>query len=259
MSESLAWEKWSAFSHNRYQEELEKFSKPGSVAQKKAYFEAHYKRKAAQKAAAELEEANTVSVITQVETEDKSCTNSCVNSEPLRPNNQAIDRVDLEPLGPNIHVIDCIDSEPLKPKIQVIDCVDSEPLRPNIQVIDCVAVEPLKPNNQVIDCVNSEPLRPSNQVIETSEQKNFVQNAEFDPTDADAHDSMNDESMVETDKVEEVLVQNNSMETAPNVENANQNEKNENHGKMAVAEDDKIPVNVSVIIFFSALIATWKR
>lgn len=47
MSESLAWEKWSTFSHNRYLEEVEKFAKPGSVAQKKAYFEAHYRRKAA--------------------------------------------------------------------------------------------------------------------------------------------------------------------------------------------------------------------
>ncbi|XP_022775619.1 protein WVD2-like 7 [Durio zibethinus] len=60
MSESLAWEKWSTFSHNRYLEEVEKFSKPGSVAQKKAYFEAHYKRRAAMRAAALLEQANTV-------------------------------------------------------------------------------------------------------------------------------------------------------------------------------------------------------
>lgn len=58
VSESLAWERWSTFSHNRYLEEVEKFSKPGSVAEKKAYFEAHYKRKAAMKAAALLEEAS---------------------------------------------------------------------------------------------------------------------------------------------------------------------------------------------------------
>ncbi|KAB2634928.1 hypothetical protein D8674_042226 [Pyrus ussuriensis x Pyrus communis] len=58
MSEPLSWEKWSAFSHNRYLEEVEKFSKPGSVAQKKAYFEAHYKKKAAEKAAALLELTN---------------------------------------------------------------------------------------------------------------------------------------------------------------------------------------------------------
>ncbi|KAM0965345.1 hypothetical protein TB2_020946 [Malus domestica] len=58
MSEPLSWEKWSAFSHNHYLEEVEKFSKPGSVAQKKAYFEAHYKKKAAEKAAALLELTN---------------------------------------------------------------------------------------------------------------------------------------------------------------------------------------------------------
>ncbi|XP_002515015.2 protein WVD2-like 7 isoform X2 [Ricinus communis] len=69
MSESLAWEKWSTFSHNRYLEEVEQFSKPGSVAQKKAYFEAHYKKRAAMKAAASLEQANNVvSTIPEVET-----------------------------------------------------------------------------------------------------------------------------------------------------------------------------------------------
>ncbi|KAK7381031.1 hypothetical protein VNO78_33555 [Psophocarpus tetragonolobus] len=58
MSESLAWEKWSSFSHNRYVEEAERYSRSGSVAQKKAFFEAHYKKLAAQKAAALLEQAN---------------------------------------------------------------------------------------------------------------------------------------------------------------------------------------------------------
>uniref|UniRef100_A0A2P2K116 Uncharacterized protein MANES_12G017400 n=1 Tax=Rhizophora mucronata TaxID=61149 RepID=A0A2P2K116_RHIMU len=52
MSEPLAWEKWSTFSHNRYLEEAEKFSKPGSVAQMKAYFEAHYKNRVAKKTVA---------------------------------------------------------------------------------------------------------------------------------------------------------------------------------------------------------------
>eukprot|EP00268_Persea_americana_P035853 TRINITY_DN35354_c0_g1_i1.p1 TRINITY_DN35354_c0_g1~~TRINITY_DN35354_c0_g1_i1.p1 ORF type:complete len:562 (-),score=139.90 TRINITY_DN35354_c0_g1_i1:518-2203(-) len=58
MSETLDWGKWSSFSHNKYLEEVEKHSAPGSVAQKKAYFEAHYKRIAAKKAAALLEQAN---------------------------------------------------------------------------------------------------------------------------------------------------------------------------------------------------------
>ncbi|CAJ1853139.1 unnamed protein product [Sphenostylis stenocarpa] len=59
MTENLNWEKWSAFTHNRYVEEAERYSKPGSVAAKKAYFEAHYKRKAAERAAAlMIQEAN---------------------------------------------------------------------------------------------------------------------------------------------------------------------------------------------------------
>ncbi|XP_052204578.1 protein WVD2-like 7 isoform X2 [Diospyros lotus] len=45
-TESLSWERRSSFSHNRYLEEVEKYSKPGSVIEKKAYFEAHFKRKA---------------------------------------------------------------------------------------------------------------------------------------------------------------------------------------------------------------------
>ncbi|XP_019185869.1 PREDICTED: protein WVD2-like 7 isoform X2 [Ipomoea nil] len=58
MSESLAWEKWSTFSHNKYVEEAERYARPGSVAQKKAFFEAHYKRIAAKKAAALLQQPN---------------------------------------------------------------------------------------------------------------------------------------------------------------------------------------------------------
>lgn len=47
---SLSWERWSAFSPNKYLEEVEKCATPGSVAKKKAYFEAHYKKIAARKA-----------------------------------------------------------------------------------------------------------------------------------------------------------------------------------------------------------------
>lgn len=40
----LAWEKRSVFTHNRCQEELEKFKAPGLVSQKKAYFEEYYRK-----------------------------------------------------------------------------------------------------------------------------------------------------------------------------------------------------------------------
>ncbi|XP_024991440.1 protein WVD2-like 7 isoform X2 [Cynara cardunculus var. scolymus] len=53
-NDALSWEKWSTFSPNKYLEEVGKCSTPGSVAQKKAFFEAHYKKIAAMKAEAEL-------------------------------------------------------------------------------------------------------------------------------------------------------------------------------------------------------------
>ncbi|KAJ4888251.1 hypothetical protein Rs2_27999 [Raphanus sativus] len=60
MTENLEWGKWSTFSHKKYVEEAEKYSRPGSVAQKKAFFEAHYKRIAeAKKAATEEQPAVT--------------------------------------------------------------------------------------------------------------------------------------------------------------------------------------------------------
>nr|XP_025886898.1 protein WVD2-like 7 isoform X2 [Solanum lycopersicum] len=58
MSESLDWEKWSSFTHNRYLEEVGKYAKPGSVAEKKSYFEAQHKKAAAKKAALLLEQQN---------------------------------------------------------------------------------------------------------------------------------------------------------------------------------------------------------
>ncbi|XP_059447934.1 protein WVD2-like 7 isoform X2 [Corylus avellana] len=44
-NEPLSWERRSSFSHNKYLEEVEKCSKPGSVIEKKAYFEAHFRKK----------------------------------------------------------------------------------------------------------------------------------------------------------------------------------------------------------------------
>ncbi|CAN4124054.1 unnamed protein product [Withania somnifera] len=45
-NESLCWERRSSFTHNRYLEEVEKYSKPGSVTEKKAYFEERFRRRA---------------------------------------------------------------------------------------------------------------------------------------------------------------------------------------------------------------------
>lgn len=78
MSESLAWEKWSTFSHNRYLEEAEKYSKPGSVAKMKAYFEAHYKRIGAKKQAAQEQASDAPSSFEQ-EVQDNVYDSSSLN------------------------------------------------------------------------------------------------------------------------------------------------------------------------------------
>ena len=89
MSESLAWEKWSSFSnnHNRYVEEAERFSRPGSVAQKKAFFEAHYKKLAAQRAAALLEQANNAA---QTKEEHEAVVDSTHNSQTRSPKSKLV-------------------------------------------------------------------------------------------------------------------------------------------------------------------------
>lgn len=71
-NDSLSWEKWSTFSPNKYLEEVEKCSTPGSVAQKKAYFEAHYKKIAARKA--ELLEQENMMRTDSSRSNDLNCT-----------------------------------------------------------------------------------------------------------------------------------------------------------------------------------------
>ncbi|XP_021832809.1 protein WVD2-like 7 [Prunus avium] len=107
MSEPLAWEKWSAFSHNRYLEEVEKFSKPGSVAQKKAYFEAHYKRKAAEKAAALLEVTNaSASNVSESVNMYKNC-DSFSNIESANGESHMVVDKQQENFVPNSEVVIC--------------------------------------------------------------------------------------------------------------------------------------------------------
>ena len=111
LSENLDWEKWSAFSHNRYVEEAEKYSKPGSVAAKKAYFEAHYKRKAAERAAALMQEANAQASETfGSETQEANCTDSSVMVE-----SEAADGIVTSNEQPDKDAID----------YQVVDCTET--------------------------------------------------------------------------------------------------------------------------------------
>ncbi|XVF84870.1 hypothetical protein PTKIN_Ptkin17bG0074000 [Pterospermum kingtungense] len=70
-NDSLSWEKWSSFSPNKYLEEVEKCATPGSVAQKKAFFEEHYKKIAARKA--ELEAQQKLMESKPFNSDDQNC------------------------------------------------------------------------------------------------------------------------------------------------------------------------------------------
>ncbi|WMV29010.1 hypothetical protein MTR67_022395 [Solanum verrucosum] len=86
MSESLDWEKWSSFTHNRYLEEVGKYAKPGSVAEKKAYFEAQHRKAAAKKAALLLEQQNAaVDESSDLNVTNQNNDHSTVNSELTEP------------------------------------------------------------------------------------------------------------------------------------------------------------------------------
>lgn len=92
--ETLEWEKRSVFSHNRYQEELEKFKAPGIVAQKKAYFEEYYRKiRAAKKLQSEEQEISQsdpcedkLSCTSQVQSSAETCnSNEVKNSDGNSP------------------------------------------------------------------------------------------------------------------------------------------------------------------------------
>ncbi|GJZ21745.1 hypothetical protein Tco_0558784 [Tanacetum coccineum] len=80
-SESLAWEKWSNFPHNRYVEEAKNYAQPGSVAEKKAFFEAYLKMElgidaAAQSSAISLAQPLTEKIVVATNRKNKATLNN---------------------------------------------------------------------------------------------------------------------------------------------------------------------------------------
>ncbi|GAU13123.1 hypothetical protein TSUD_174230 [Trifolium subterraneum] len=119
MTETLEWEKWSAFSHNRYVEEAERISKPGSVAQKKAFFEAHYKKLAAQKAAALLEERKSGSLKKQ-EHDEIEVVNTKVDGAEIEKEKQDFEGSSMENQIENVDNDDTQKDQSEKAKISCI-------------------------------------------------------------------------------------------------------------------------------------------
>ncbi|VVB04099.1 unnamed protein product [Arabis nemorensis] len=109
-SETLQWEKWSAFTQNRYLEEVERFTKPGSVAQKKAFFEAHFKNRASGRATqTKIEEVNVKACDDEIVREEVRKDDIVDSSEvPLEANNgmSMNKEVSNAEVAPSVSVID---------------------------------------------------------------------------------------------------------------------------------------------------------
>ncbi|CAN0924550.1 Protein WVD2-like 4 [Linum grandiflorum] len=111
-SESLSWEKWSSFSsHNKYVEEAEKFSRPGSVAEKKAFFEAHYRNLAARKAAEAAKAAEEAAAAAAVAVAETNCVQS-VPSKELDESNPPPEKQDVE--------FGCVKLEALRREVEAV-------------------------------------------------------------------------------------------------------------------------------------------
>jgi hypothetical protein len=93
LTEPLEWGKWSAFAHNRYLEEAAVQARPGSVAQKKAFFEEHYGRKKKRKsedhsAAADDSRGLEVSAEEDASRTTSSAESSCMTDQALAPGDE---------------------------------------------------------------------------------------------------------------------------------------------------------------------------
>ncbi|GFY96368.1 hypothetical protein Acr_11g0006740 [Actinidia rufa] len=95
-AESLSWERRSSFSHNRYLEEVEKYSKPGSVTEKKAYFEAHFRRKALMSQSSPECQSGT-----DYQTSENDTSENMVYSEEFEHNNEGSHSVQFDKSSAN--------------------------------------------------------------------------------------------------------------------------------------------------------------
>ncbi|KAL2332701.1 hypothetical protein Fmac_013914 [Flemingia macrophylla] len=145
MPEELDWEKWSTFTHNRYVEEAEKYSKPGSVAAKRAYFEAHYKRKAAERAAALIQETNAQVNGTIDEAQEGDCadssfeTSSIVNNVVVANEEQVKETVNCESVDRYQLKSDAVQSDlGISNSDVVIANEEQDKETVNRQVVECV-------------------------------------------------------------------------------------------------------------------------
>ncbi|KAE9607989.1 hypothetical protein Lalb_Chr08g0230781 [Lupinus albus] len=162
LSESMDWERWSAFTHKRYVEEAEKYSKPGSVAAKKAYFEAHYKRKAQEKAAALTEEANAQANDTSdSETQEGNCNDTSVEKKSKADHIVIVEQPNKDAV--NYQVVDDTNQYECDVGQSVLDISNVEGAAENTAQT-CVGIN-LNVENHVLDNSNKEIVIPVEEKI----------------------------------------------------------------------------------------------
>ncbi|KAL8224599.1 hypothetical protein R6Q57_020074 [Mikania cordata] len=98
--------------NNKYLEEVGKCSTPGSVAQKKAFFEAHYKKIAAMKAAAAAEEIHHESGTRLEEPYNTTQSPTNINVEVVDDDDQTPSQSPITTLNTNLHQPILLDKTP---------------------------------------------------------------------------------------------------------------------------------------------------
>ncbi|CAM8891344.1 unnamed protein product [Rhodiola kirilowii] len=143
-TETLAWDKWSTFSNKRYVEEAAKHSHPGLVANKKAFFEAYYKKKALLEQESAVDVNSTQELDTETGNLDSSYSSPNTAASELQPKNAGqvgiealeIDTTLLEKNGekPNVQIqtgaaalkVEAVDSSHQEvPKIELFTCTEN--------------------------------------------------------------------------------------------------------------------------------------
>ncbi|KAJ0230504.1 Transcriptional regulator ATRX-like protein [Hirschfeldia incana] len=163
MSENLEWGKWSTFSHKKYVEEAEKYSRPGSVAQKKAFFEAHYKRIAEAKKAA-TEEQPTV-------TPAEVLLHALETQPPLSllPEEEPVEREEV----PLVDVDDSLEEKKKQDEEEVVlkeDCFvgEKEKEKTKNKPVFRLSLEKIIPPAKPLEIASSEKISERHQMIQSS-------------------------------------------------------------------------------------------
>ncbi|XP_022151099.1 protein WVD2-like 7 isoform X2 [Momordica charantia] len=162
----LSWEKWSTFSPNKYLEEVEKYATPGSVAQKRAYFEAHYKKIADRKSKLleqerEEMEGNTTVVSDELNGGEDLMNNSERLDSESETSNHQVSAVEVEQNTTLIGEVSGVYQDEVKDDVESTAECESSPNGEKEQPdgrLECVGSETSKQEEVVVKQVETLPV-----------------------------------------------------------------------------------------------------